>query len=156
MNRTCGERGLAIIKKWEGLRLTAYRDTGGVWTIGYGHTKGVHAGMVITEVDANVFIHDDVAFAEGIVNRYCPDVNQNQFDALVSFVFNEGPGEEGVKDGFVTLKSGHSSTMLRCIQRGEYDLAAREFGKWVKDDGVVEPGLVHRRADEEALFREAA
>lgn len=85
------QAGIDLIKEFEGLRLVAYQDSVGVWTIGYGHTKGVYPGMVITEAQALLFLNEDIAsHAYGIFNYITVQLNQNQFDALVSFHFNLG------------------------------------------------------------------
>ena len=96
-NRKIGQAGLALIKQYEGCRLAAYRCAAGVWTIGYGHTAGVHSGMTITQAQADAYLQQDIAKFEGYVNNpaYVPiteQLNQNQFDALVSFAFNLGAG----------------------------------------------------------------
>lgn len=134
--------GRALIEKFEGLRLTAYRDTGGIWTIGYGHTNGVTPGMSINQPQADQFLKEDLASAAACVNLHCDaQLTQNQFDALVSFAFNIGNGAFA------------SSTLLRLLNADDYTGAAGQFGRWVHDaSGNVEPGLVTRRADERALF----
>jgi lysozyme len=96
-NRKIGQAGLALIKQFEGCRLAAYQCSAGVWTIGYGHTAGVHKGMKITQAQAEEYLKHDVAKFEKYVNNpsYVPftdKLNQNQFDALVSFAFNLGQG----------------------------------------------------------------
>lgn len=154
MNRTTGLAGLHLIQEFESCELTAYRDPIGILTIGWGHTgHDVHEGLTITQEQADELLREDVAESEQIVNRYCQDVGQNQFDALASFVFNVGPGVQDVKDGFVTLKNGEPSTMLKLIRKGFYESAAEQFKFWVKAGGKVLPGLVRRRAAEAALFR---
>ena len=94
-NKRIGQAGLDLIKQYEGCRLAAYRCAAGVWTIGYGHTAGVHSGMTITQAQADAYLQQDIAKFEGYVNNpaYVPiteQLNQNQFDALVSFAFNLG------------------------------------------------------------------
>ena len=90
------EKGLKLIKEFEGLRLEPYKCDVGVWTIGYGHTKGINQNTKpITKEQAEDFLKDDLKFFEGLVNnkKYVPQqINQNQFDALVSFTFNLGGG----------------------------------------------------------------
>ena len=108
-NFTYSDNGLGLTKKFEGLRLSAYADQVGVWTIGYGHTgQGVHAGLTITQDQADAFLESDVAGSVACVNRLVTsEINQNQFDALVDFVFNLG------------CASLASSTLLAvCEQRG--------------------------------------
>ena len=102
-NRKIGQAGLALIKQYEGCRLAAYRCAAGVWTIGYGHTAGVHSGMTITQAQADAYLQQDIAKFAGYVNNpaYVPitaNLNQNQFDALVSFAFNLGAGNRAGND----------------------------------------------------------
>lgn len=149
--------GVQAIKVREGLVLEAYPDPGthgAPWTIGYGHTgRDVYKGLRINEAQADAYIAADVAGAERIVNHaVVVELTQAQFDALVSFVLNVGAGAKGVKDGFVTLKSGQPSTMLRKINANDLIGAAAEFPKWNRAAGRVLPGLVARRASEQSQF----
>jgi len=136
----------AMIKKWEGLRLEAYKPTANdVWTIGWGHTSGVHEGMSITKGQAQRFFEEDTQWAEDAVNRLVKVVlNQNQFDALVSFVFNIG------ETNFA------KSTLLRKLNAKRYDEAADEFMRWKYQDGKVLKGLVRRRSHEMNYFLKEA
>lgn len=131
-----------LIKKWEALRLEAYLPTkDDVWTIGWGHTAGVYQGMKITEAQAEEFFDEDVKWAEDAVNKLVRVVlTQNQFDALVSFVFNIG------------LPQFSKSTMLRKLNTGDYEGAASEFPRWNKQAGKVLKGLVNRRQEEMEYF----
>lgn len=129
-----------LIESSEGLRLKAYQDTGGVWTIGYGHTGGVREGQVITDDTAVDLLRHDLAYAEGVVNQHALPATQGQFDALVDFVFNLGPTQV------------LHSTLLRYHLAGEYKKAAAEFSKWNHDNGRVIQGLTVRRAKERALY----
>lgn len=139
--KTTSQRGLDLIENAEGLHLTAYQDDVGVWTIGYGHTRGVRPGMVITAADAQAYLRSDLNVAERAVNTLVTvDITQNQFDALVDFTFNLGAGDLA------------GSTLLRRLNDGDYDGAANEFGLWIHAGGKVEPGLVKRRNAEKALF----
>ena len=137
--------GFALTKKFEGLRLTAYQDQVGVWTIGYGHTgPEVHGGMTITEDQADLLLHSDVARAVTCVNRaVTANIVQPQFDAMVDFVFNLGCGRL------------LGSTLLRNVNAREFDLAAEQFLLWDHAGGVVVPGLLVRRQAEMALFQSA-
>ncbi len=130
--------GLDLIKSCEGFRATAYRDGSGVWTIAYGHTRGVRAGDRCDQAQGEAWL----AQAEAAVRRQIAvPLSQKQFDALVSFVFNVGQ---------VALAN---STLRRKLNAGDYRGAADEFPRWVHDAaGAVEPGLVTRRALERALF----
>ena len=150
------QKGIDLIKKYESLRLTAYKDPVGIWTIGYGHTGEVVDGMTITEEQADQFLDRDVRIAEMVLDRAVKvPLTQNQYDALISFIFNVGPGQKGVKDGFVVLKTGGPSTMLSLIISGDFAGAAEQFPRWSKAGGVVVPGLFKRRMDERSLFLEA-
>lgn len=138
---TTGANGLNLIKSFEGCHLNAYLCPANVPTIGYGHTKNVRLGMKITPEQAEKFLRDDLKTFEKIVkdNVKMP-LNQNQFDALVSFVFNVGGGN------FKT------STLLKVLNKGDYGAAAGEFSKWVYGGGKKLPGLVRRRQAEAELF----
>jgi lysozyme len=92
MSQTTNDAGLKLIESFEGLRLNAYQDSVGVWTIGYGHTKGVAQGQTITQQQAEAFLQQDLAVAEGDVNGHGLTLTDNQFAALVSFAFNLGGG----------------------------------------------------------------
>ncbi len=147
---------VALTKRFEGCRLTAYPDpaTGGApWTIGWGHTFGVREGMVIAQEQADKWLEEDLGNAAGIVARWVHAVNQNQFDALTDFVFNVGPGLPKFRDGFVWLKTGAHSTMLRMLINGQYALAAEEFPKW---NLPPLPGIIARRKAEMDLFTRSA
>jgi lysozyme len=138
------EEGLQLIKKWEGLRLTSYKCSAGVWTIGYGSTRGVTEGMTITEEEADERLRRDVETAERCVNASVKvALTEQQFSACVSFVFNLGCGAFG------------KSTLLRKINEGDDVGAAAEFHKWVNAGGKKLAGLVARRKDEAELFMSA-
>ena len=133
--------GIELIKAHEGLRLAAYICPSGVPTIGYGHTYNVKMGDRITEEQAEKFLIDDLAVAEREVNRYGLNLTQNQFDALVSFVFNVGVG------------NFRSSTLLKRLKANPNDPdIANQFKRWVYGGGKVLPGLVRRRNDEAKLY----
>lgn len=150
-------RGVELIKKHELLRLKAYLCPAGVPTIGWGSTRGVVIGMTITEEQAKERLRTDLEVAESAVNKCGATMNQNEFDALVSFTFNVG------------VKNFLGSTLLKKLRQDapapkgrpwerRADVA-KEFGRWVyarNPAGVMVqlPGLVKRRADERALFTE--
>lgn len=92
MSQTINDAGLKLIESFEGLRLTAYQDSVGVWTIGYGHTQGVAQGQTITQQQAEAFLQQDLAVAEAAVNGRGLALTDNQFAALVSFTFNLSAG----------------------------------------------------------------
>jgi len=152
------ENCISVIKFYESLSLHAYPDpaTGGApWTIGYGHCgPEVVPGMIWTEDQADLVLRQDVNAFEKIVNTFASTGNmtQGQFDALVSFCFNVGPGKKGVKDGLVQLKNGYPSSLLMLTNKGKFTQAAAQFGLWTKGNGKVMLGLVRRRASERALY----
>ncbi len=145
--------GINLIIGCEDLRLKTYLDPLGIPTIGYGHTgPDVHTGQSITKLQAEQLLQKDLATAEGYINAAVKvPLNQNQFDALVSIVFNVGHGSSK-KDGIIQLANGKPSTLLRMLNLGNFALAADEFSKWVYGGGLKLPGLVSRRAKERALF----
>jgi lysozyme len=146
--------GLAVIKYFESCRLSAYRDSAGIPTIGWGHTgSDVRLGMMLSQARADELLVHDVAEHERIVWAAVKvPLTQGQFDALVSFCFNVGPGKKGEKDGLVTLKNGNPSSLLRRVNAGDFDAAMEQFSLWNKAGGAVLKGLVRRRAAECALF----
>jgi len=135
------QKGLDLIKSFEGLRLSAYKDVAGVVTIGYGTTSGVKMGDTITKERAEELLREDVARFEAQVQRLVKvPLTQGQHDALVSFVYNLGPGNLS------------NSTLLRLLNSGDYNGAAAQFDRWTKAGGKTLAGLVRRRAAERALF----
>ena len=139
---TYSTAGLALTKQFEGLRLTAYQDSGGVWTIGYGHTGSeVVCGLTWTQEQADAQLLIDTQTAQDCVNTHVTlPLTQNQFDALVDFTFNLG------------CAALRSSTLLSCINAGRFDLAAQQFTRWVYAGGKVVDGLMARRQAEQVLF----
>ena len=145
--RAINKAGLDLITAFEGLELQAYPDpgTGGApWTIGYGHTGAdVYKGLVITEAQADDLLAADLRKFEDAVFRLVGDhATDNQFAALVSFAYNVGPGEGGLK----------TSTLLRKHNSGDYAGARAEFARWNKAAGRVMAGLSRRRAAEAKLY----
>lgn len=134
--------GLTLIKGFEKLRLTAYLDAVGVWTIGYGHTRSALPGMQISEARALDLLSQDVQDAESSVQRFVHvPLTQYQFDALVSLVFNIGGG------------AFKSSTILRLInERAEPLRIGAEFKRWVYGNGKKLGGLELRRAAERRMY----
>jgi lysozyme len=133
--------GLQLTEGFEGVRLVAYPDSKGVWTIGYGHTRGVRQGMTCTDAQADAWLLEDVAWAVGEVNRVViVPLTQAEFDALVDFVFNCGAG------------NFEHSTLLSLLNHGDHVKAAAEFEKWDKSGGVELPGLLRRRRAEAMEF----
>ena len=139
------QKGLDLIKSFEGLRLSAYKDVVGVVTIGYGTTAGVKMGDTITKERAEELLREDVARFEAQVLRMVKvPLTQGQHDALVSFVYNLGAGNLS------------NSTLLRLLNSGDYKGAAAQFDRWNKAGGKTLAGLVRRRAAERALFEGAS
>ncbi|HET8689174.1 MAG TPA: lysozyme [Methanosarcina sp.] len=137
--------GLELTKSSESFSAKAYKDSGGVWTVGWGTTRingrPVNKDDVVDELYALVLLKEDVASACETVNRLVTvPLNQNQFDALVDFVYNLG------EEQFAR------STLLKKLNAKDYVGASNEFQKWVFDNGQVLKGLVVRRAKEKALF----
>lgn len=142
-----GVEGLNLIKSFEGLELTAYYCPAGVLTIGYGHTDAagppkVMLGMQITELEANRILREDLKKYEQAVDKSVRvPLSQNQFDALVSFTFNCGIG------------ALQKSTLLKKLNRGEYDSVPAELMKWNKAGGRELAGLTRRRRAEAKMWR---
>lgn len=142
------QEGLNLIKSFEGLRLDAYQDVAGIWTIGYGHIKGVKEGMTISEAEAEALLREDLADAENAVSRFVKvPISENEFSALVSLVFNIGSGAFA------------GSTVLRKLNAGDHKGAADAILMWnrstVGGKKVVVQGLVRRREAERSLFLKA-
>lgn len=140
------EKGIALIKEFEGCKLTAYQDSVGVWTIGYGWTqpvdgKPIRAGMTIKQETAERLLKTGLVSYESDVSRLVKvGLTQGQFDALVSFTYNLG------------ARSLSTSTLLRKLNAGDYAGAADEFLRWNKAGDKVLNGLTRRREAERALF----
>jgi lysozyme len=135
------EKGLDLIRRFEGLSLQAYRCPAGILTIGYGSTgPHVKAGKVITTAEANDLLLKDVKRFEDGVSAIVGPTTQPRFDALVSFAFNLGLGNL------------MSSTLLKRHKSGDFQGAADQFLRWNKAKGKVLPGLTKRRAAERALY----
>ncbi len=135
------KNGLLLIKSFEGLRLKAYKDAVGIWTIGYGTTRGVRPGQVISEAQAVQFLQADLTrFEKSIHPVIKTPINDNQFSALACFTYNVGPG------------AFRSSTLLRKLNAGDIRGAADELLRWDKAGGRTLAGLTRRRKAERALF----
>ena len=121
--------------------MTSYRCPAGVWTIGYGHTQGVKPDMVISQLQAERFLRQDLKrFEDAVTSLVKVPVTPNQFSALVSFAYNVGAG------------ALYDSTLLRKLNQKDYKGAANEFLRWNKAGGKVLPGLTRRRLAEKDLF----
>jgi lysozyme len=148
------------IESHEGRRLQCYDDGYGFQTIGIGHLvkPGESFPNGLTDAECEDLFTVDLMDAEAIIHEHVQvPLTQSQFDALVSFVFNVGPGRKDRpghrgKDGFVTLRTGRPSTMLRKLNEGDYLGAAAEFTQWTKSAGRESRGLMRRRERERNLF----
>lgn len=135
------QRGLDLVKRFEGLELDAYQDAVGVWTIGYGHIVDVSSGERVTPEEAEQLLLNDMKRYEEALNKYVTvPLTQNQFDALCSFAFNLGTA------------ALHQSTLLAKLNAGDYQGAADEFLRWVYAGGRKLSGLERRRKAERDLF----
>lgn len=133
--------GIELIKRHEGLRLAAYLCPAGVPTIGYGHTKGVRLGQVITEAEAEKLLIQDLKTSEDEINRHLLPLKQHQFDSLTSFVFNVGVG------------SFRRSTLLKRLKMDvNHPDIVNQFNRWVYGGGKILKGLVKRRREEANLY----
>ena len=133
--------GINLIKHFEGCELEAYKCPAGVWTIGYGHIKGVQQGDVITEQQADDMLVEELEEYENYIHNLvsCP-LNQNQFDALVSWVYNLGSSNL------------QASTLLKVLNAGDYEGVPAQIMRWNKAGGKVLEGLTRRRQAEADLF----
>ena len=136
------EDGLELIKKFEGCETTAYQDSVGVWTIGFGHTKGVEEGQTCSIEDAESMLADEMDEYEGYINNMVKvDLQQHEFDALVAWVYNLGPTNLG------------ESTMLKVLNGGQFDRDPDEMNRWTRAGGEILEGLVRRRQAESLMFQ---
>tara|TARA_R100000541_G_scaffold16383_2_gene26068 strand:- start:279 stop:722 length:444 start_codon:yes stop_codon:yes gene_type:complete len=135
------QEGLGLIKKFEGCELEAYVCAAGVWTIGYGSTKEVKEGDKISQEEADKLLLHEMDEYEGyITDNVTVDLKQNQFDSLVSWVFNLGP---------TNLKA---STMLKVLNLGNFEGVPEQMKRWNKANGKTLDGLIRRREAEALLF----
>ncbi|WP_326902822.1 lysozyme [Kosakonia cowanii] len=140
------DKGISLIKQFEGLRLSTYKDAVGVLTIGYGWTqpvdgKPIRIGMTIKEETAERLLRTGLVSYESDVSKLVKvKLTQGQFDALVSFTYNLG------------ARALSTSTLLKKLNAGNYRGAADEFPRWNKAGGKALAGLTRRREAERALF----
>jgi lysozyme len=145
MTRKVNAETVRLIKQWEGFRAEAYLCTGNKWTIGYGHTATARGyrdrGERITLERAEILLIQDLAWAEAAITRLVRvRLTDNQFGALVAWVFNIGETE------------ARTSTLIRKLNAGDYDAVPAELVKWNRSSGRVTAGLVNRRAAEVGLW----
>ena len=142
INMKTSLEGVSLIKKFEGCELEAYKCAAGVWTIGYGSTKNVQEGDVISQSHADHLLEVELEEYEGYINDLVTaPLNEDQFSALVAWVYNLGPNN---------LKS---STMLKVLNEGKYDEVPHQMQRWNKANGEILEGLVRRRKAESLLFQ---
>ena len=135
------ERGIKLLKDFEGFRTHAYQDSVGVWTIGYGHTKGVTPNMVISTAEGEEMLVEELKEYENYVDDLVKvPLDQHQYDALVSWVYNLGP------------TNFRSSTMLRVLNEGKYEEVPNQIRRWNKAGGKELDGLTRRRNAEAEMF----
>ena len=135
------EEGLALIKKFEGCELEAYQCAAGIWTIAYGRIKEVKEGHTCTQEQAETWLDEELHEYQSYIDDMVKvNLEQCQFDALVSWVYNLGPSN---------LKS---STLLKVLNNSEYDEVPEQIKRWNKAGGKVLEGLVRRREAEALLF----
>lgn len=136
------EKGIKLIKDFEGCSLNAYKCPANVWTIGYGHTgANVHRGMKITQKEADNMLKQDLTVHCNNVSKLVQvPLNQNQFDALVSLEFNIGYG------------AFKNSTLLKLLNQKRYHEASSQFDRWVYAGKTKLAGLIRRRNSEKQLF----
>jgi lysozyme len=133
--------GVQLTERFEGVRLEAYQDSVGIWTIGYGHTFEVTEGMTCTQDQATAWLIEDIQTAANDVNRLVKvPLTQGEFDALTDFCYNAGGGN------FAT------STMLKLLNAGDFAGAASQFDLWDHAGGAVVAGLLRRREAERLEF----
>ena len=134
--------GLEIIKSYESFSATWYLCPSKEWTIAYGHVRlAIDKFEIVSKAFADILLKGDCLIAEASIKRNVKvELNQNQFDALVSFVFNIG------------VSQFKSSTLLKLLNTGDYKAASEQFKRWNKADGKVLKGLVTRRSLEAKLF----
>ena len=135
------DNGLALLQKHEGYRGVAYQDDGGILTIAYGHTDGVKEGDTCTYTQGLTWLKSDKAWADACVNQnVTASLTQNEFDALVSFVYNVG------------CEAFKQSHLLKFLNDDDFQTAAGEFPRWCYVKGKYDQGLKQRRLDEQTLF----
>jgi len=141
MNENLLYTGQGLTEQFEGCELTAYQDSGGVLTIGYGHTEGVTQGMTCTQAQAEAWLSADIQWAVSVVRgAVTVPLTQNEFNALVDFVFNVGSA------------NFQSSTLLKDLNAGNFAAAALQFDRWDVAGGKAVAGLLRRRIAEEGEF----
>ena len=141
INMKISQEGLSLIKKFEGCELEAYKCAAGVWTIGYGSTHGIEEDMSISKERAEELLLEDVEkFETFVLDAVEMPMSQHQFDAMVSWTFNLGPSNL------------NASTLLKVLNKGDYEDVPAQIKRWNKASGQVLEGLTRRREAEALLF----
>ena len=149
---THSQNAVSLACQFEGLRLAAYRDGNGIWTIGYGHTAGVKEGDTCTTLQANQWLSEDMGVADAALTRLVHvELNQNQWDALCDFVFNIGQGNFAGSSCLAMLNQGDGAGAIRSICYLGDD---EKYHGWIIVAGEASSGLVRRRQAEQALFNQ--
>lgn len=135
------QKPIDLIKEFEGFRSDAYQDVGGIWTIGYGHTKGVIPGQWMDEGAVTELLEQEINHIVSIISPLITaPLNENQRTALISLVYN------------ISISAFSKSTLLKFINKGDLQTASNEFLKWINVNKKVCPGLLKRRRKEQELF----
>ncbi len=135
------DEGISLVKKFEGCKLEAYQCAAGVWTCGYGSTRGVQKGDIWSMEKAETMLIDELEeYGNHVEELVTIPLNQCQFDALTSWCFNLGP---------TNLKN---STMIQVLNQGDYEGVPYQIKRWNKVNGQVSDGLIRRREAEALLF----
>tara|TARA_R100001510_G_C7572474_1_gene148369 strand:- start:16 stop:459 length:444 start_codon:yes stop_codon:yes gene_type:complete len=135
------DEGISLVKKFEGCKLEAYKCAAGVWTCGYGSTRGVRQGDVWTQEKADITLTDELEeYGKYVEDMVTIPLNQCQFDALTSWTFNLGP------------TNLQNSTLLQVLNQGDYEGVPYQIKRWNKAAGEVNDGLIRRREAEALLF----
>lgn len=135
------DRGIKLVKQFEGLRLQRYKDQAGLWTIGYGHLIPSGTPVAISKEEADKLLHKDMAVARTAITKLVSvPLTQGEFDALVSFAFNLGQAKIA------------KSTLIAMVNERRYDRAAGQFSRWIYADGKPSKGLKERRRIERSVF----
>ena len=141
INMIISEEGISLVKKFEGCKLEAYQCAAGVWTCGWGSTRGVKEGDVWSQEKADIMLIDELHEYGNYVNDMVTmPLHQNQFDSLTSWCFNLGPTNLS------------ESSLLRVLNEGSYEEVPYQIKRWNKVNGKINEGLIRRREAEALLF----
>ncbi|NJK97351.1 MAG: lysozyme [Bacteroidales bacterium] len=153
-------RGIAIIKKYESCKLKTYKCPAGVWTIGWGHTKGVKPRDICTQEQADKWLEEDLIEFERIISIWFPRLNQHQFDAMVSLCFNIGPGNLRKSPIYNAIKTDPGDIRIKSYFQRHVYADGSHNGKDDDKDGLIDEagekqkleGLIRRRTEEANLY----